>query len=107
MLLPLCCLPLTVTVHHSPPLSLHHPLCSVIDSSLALQHPLVVTIEDFDIAGNDFMGQVKIPLISELTKSQPLRRWHKLGTRDGVMDTELGQLPECCYLLLSCLSAAA
>ena len=45
---------------------------------------LEVIMEDVDdYSGNDFMGKVIIPLNKMLKKRQPLRRWFRMGDKNG------------------------
>jgi Ca2+-dependent lipid-binding protein len=54
--------------------------------------PLILTIEDFDLAGNDFMGQAVIKLTEELVKGKKQRSWYKLRGADASDDAEYGEI---------------
>ena len=44
-----------------------------------------VVVEDYDLGGNDFMGQVSVPLVT-LKDRKEVRRWFKLQNKDGTVD---------------------
>jgi len=54
-------------------------------------HPLMLTIEDFDLAGNDFMGQVEIKL-NELVMGRKSSKWHKLESNEPNDSTDFGEI---------------
>jgi Ca2+-dependent lipid-binding protein len=54
--------------------------------------PLEIVVEDFDLAGNDFMGQLQLPIKDLLTKGVALRQWFKLEPEDGDDKNDYGEL---------------
>jgi hypothetical protein len=44
-----------------------------------------VIVEDYDLGGNDFMGQVSVPLVT-LKDRKEVRKWFKLQNKEGTMD---------------------
>ena len=63
----------------------------VVVCRLDTAFPLVVTVEDFDLAGNDFMGQLKLDLKSLLKKGEPLKQWFKLQPEDEDDQKDYGE----------------
>ena len=60
----------------------------VADESLSLE----VTVEDYDLTANDFMGRVIIPL-STYADKKPVKQWFKLKDKRGNVSSEnLGDL---------------
>ena len=53
--------------------------------STTSKNTIEVTVEDYDLTGNDFIGRVKIPLISLKDRTE-VRHWFKLGNKEGKTD---------------------